>query len=298
MGVEGERKIDGENVVKKEKGVKDKEKPGIKVKQEVDRNTGTMSTKPSSKGRMCKGVGVKGAEAQQGKGKGRGKVERRAWSDAESLVSTDSDGEAVDGPAPKQIKINRQLSVNEIKNLDYAPTYYPDPPANRTQAFLVDGTSDNGVFANQEDSMDQILRDAVCYLQYPSFNCLYLLELTRLQDMDSWGISVPGTSGGSTNPAKGSSIPILSKNCQCRRRKLVCEGALFCERFDFKGVDLGDDYRREVIEGSESVEWAGILRKERERRGEIEKDDLYRTAEYDRTPLSVTLGSHYLGFGD
>jgi hypothetical protein len=97
--------------------------------------------------------------------------------------------------------------------------------------------------------------------------------------MDSWGLGVPGTSHGSTKLAKASSVPILSKKYKCRRRKLACEGSLFCERFHFEGVDLGDDYVREAIPGSESEIWAEIQRKERERRATIEKGDLYKTAQ-------------------
>jgi hypothetical protein len=80
--------------------------------------------------------------------------------------------------------------------------------------------------------------------------------------MDSWGLSAAGTSHGSTKPVKGSSITLLSKKNKCRRRKLVCEGGLFCEKFDFEGVDLGEDYVWEAVSGSESAKWVEIQRKE------------------------------------
>lgn len=42
----------------------------------------------------------------------------------------------------------------------------------------------------------------------------------------------------------------------------MCEGGLFCEKFDFEGVDLGEDYVWEAVSGSESAKWVEIQRKE------------------------------------
>jgi hypothetical protein len=97
--------------------------------------------------------------------------------------------------------------------------------------------------------------------------------------MDSWGHGTKGTTFGLADPAKGTKIRLLSKHRRCRRRRLACQGADFCEHFDFVGAGLGDEYRREVTEETGWDEWASIQRKERERRGMTERTDLYFTAQ-------------------
>jgi hypothetical protein len=97
--------------------------------------------------------------------------------------------------------------------------------------------------------------------------------------MDSWGHGTTGTSFGFASAARGTKIPLLSKDTTCRRRRLACQGANFCECFDFKGADIGDKYRREVAGEMDWDDWAAIQRKERERRGATARNTLYFTAQ-------------------
>lgn len=61
-----------------------------------------------------------------------------------------------------------------------------------------------------------------------------------------------------------------------RSGRLCCQGSLYCERFDFAGVGMGEDYTRS---NSEVHDWAVIQREERKRRGASERSVLYETAQ-------------------
>jgi hypothetical protein len=95
--------------------------------------------------------------------------------------------------------------------------------------------------------------------------------------MDSWGKGGVSTTYGSR---AGTKMKVEHFNetepINVRSTRQCCQGALYCERFDFAGTGIDGDYTRK---SSDVDEYAAIQCEERKRRGNTEQSVLYEASQ-------------------